>query len=159
MSVEPDSAQVRIPPPILLVVCLIAGWGLEQGRSWLILPATHFYGARAALSGALIALGLGLIIYCAWQFKKAQTCIEPWRATSSIITDGPYRYSRNPIYLGFLISGVGIALAFNTGWMLLSVLAFALIASKFVIEKEERYLEGKFGESYSNYRRVTRRWL
>jgi protein-S-isoprenylcysteine O-methyltransferase Ste14 len=58
-----------------------------------------------------------------------------------------------------VITGAGIALAFNTYWMLLSVLAFALIANKHVIEKEEGYLEGKFGESYSNYRRETRRWL
>jgi protein-S-isoprenylcysteine O-methyltransferase Ste14 len=110
-------------------------------------------------SGALILFGLGLIGYCARQFKRAQTCIEPWRATSSIITNGPYRYSRNPIYLGFAIAGVGIALAFNTCWMLLSVLAFVLIANKLVIEKEETYLEGKFGEAYLNYQRATRRWF
>jgi protein-S-isoprenylcysteine O-methyltransferase Ste14 len=76
-----------------------------------------------------------------------------------VITSGPYRYSRNPIYLGFAISGVGIALAFNTCWMLFSVLAFVLIANKHVIEKEEDYLEEKFGEAYANYRRTTRRWL
>jgi len=140
-------------------VCLIVGWFLEQGRSWLILPAAHWDAARVALSSALIALGLGLVGYCAWQFKSAQTRIEPWQPTSSIITTGPYRYSRNPIYLAFAIVGAGIALAFNTGWMLLSVLAFVLIANKLVIEREEKYLEGKFGESYLNYRRETRRWV
>jgi protein-S-isoprenylcysteine O-methyltransferase Ste14 len=150
---------VRIPPPLLIVVCLVVGWGLDWGRSWLILPATRWCAPRVALSGALILLGLGLIGYCAWQFKRAQTSIEPWRATSSIITDGPYRYSRNPIYLAFAISGSGIALAFNTGWMLLSVLAFVLIAKKLVIEREEKYLERKFGEAYLNYQRQTRRWL
>ena len=159
MSDEPDHAQVRIPPPILFALCLIVGWCLDQGQSWLILPATDGYGPRVALSGALILLGLGLILYCARQFKRAQTPIEPWRPTSSVITNGPYRYSRNPIYLGFAIAGVGFALAFNTCWMLFSVLAFVLIANKHVIEKEEGYLEGKFGESYSNYRRETRRWL
>ncbi len=159
MSVEPDSAQLRIPPPILLLVCLIAGWGLDQGWSWPILPATRWVGPRLAISGVLILLGLGLIGYCAWQFKKARTCIEPWRTTSSIITKGPYRCSRNPIYLGFVITGAGIALAFNSYWMLLSLLAFVLIANKLVIEREEKYLEGKFGESYLIYRRETRRWL
>ena len=63
------------------------------------------------------------------------------------------------IYLGFVITGAGIALAFNTGWMLLSLPVFVLIANKIVIEREEEYLEGKFGESYSSYRRETRRWL
>ena len=135
------------------------GWSLDWARNWLILPATLWTAPRVALSGALILLGLGLNVYCAWQFKKAQTCIKPWRATSSIITNGPYRYSRNPIYLGFAIAAAGIALAFNTWWMLLSALAFVLIANKFVIEREEKYLEGKFGESYSNYRQKTRRWL
>ncbi len=104
-------------------------------------------------------LGLGLVGYCAWQFKNAKTRIEPWQPTSSIITTGPYRYSRNPIYLAFAIAGAGIALAFNTYWMLLSLLVFVLIANKLVIEREEKYLEGKFGESYLNYRRETRRWL
>jgi protein-S-isoprenylcysteine O-methyltransferase Ste14 len=159
MSVEPDSARVRIPPPILLVACLIVGWGLDWSRSWLILPATRWVGLRVALAGALILLGLGLNGYCAWQFKRANTRIEPWRATSSIITQGPYRYSRNPIYLGFAIAAAGVALVFNSCWMLLSALAFVWIATKFVIEKEENYLEQKFGESYSNYQQKTRRWV
>jgi protein-S-isoprenylcysteine O-methyltransferase Ste14 len=81
------------------------------------------------------------------------------RALAPHILHGPYRYSRNPIYLGFAISGSGIALAFNTYWMLLSVLAFVAIANKLVIEREEEYLEGKFGESYLNYQREVRRWL
>jgi protein-S-isoprenylcysteine O-methyltransferase Ste14 len=138
---------------------LIVGWGLNWGQSWLILPASRWCAPRVALSGALILFGLCLIGYCAWLFKQAQTCIEPWRATSSIITKGPYRYSRNPIYLGIAIAGSGIALAFNTGWMLLSVLAFVLIANKLVIEREEKYLERKFGEPYLNYQRKARRWF
>jgi protein-S-isoprenylcysteine O-methyltransferase Ste14 len=141
------------------VVCLVVGWGLDWSRSWFILPATRWCSPRVASSGALILFGLGLIVYCARQFERAQTSIKPRRPTSSIITKGPYRYSRNPIYLGFAITGVGIALAFNTYWMLLSVLAFVLIANKLVIEREEEYLEGKFGESYSNYRQETRRWF
>ncbi len=158
MSEEPDNAQVRVAPPILIVLCLLAGWCLEQGQGWRILPA-GWHGPRVALSGALILFGVGLVVYCARQFKQAQTHIEPWRPTSSVITSGPYRYSRNPIYLGIAIAGVGIALAFNSCWMLFGVLVFALIANKHVIEKEEEYLEGKFGESYLNYRRETRRWL
>jgi protein-S-isoprenylcysteine O-methyltransferase Ste14 len=141
------------------VVCLLVGWGLDQGWSWFILPATLRHAPRVALSSGLIAFGLGLICFCAWQFKRAQTCIEPWRSTSCIIVNGPYRYSRNPIYLGFAIAGVGSALGFNTWWMLLSVLVFVLLANKIVIEKEEEYLERKFGESYLDYQRQTRRWF
>ena len=142
-----------------MVACLAVGWGLDWGRSWPLLPATRWCAPRVAFSGALILFGLGLIGYCAWQFKQAQTRIEPWRTTSSIIKKGPYRYSRNPIYLAFAITGVGIALAFNTCWMFLSVLAFVLTANKLVIEREEKYLEEKFGESYLSYQRETRRWL
>ena len=141
------------------MVCVVVGWGLDWGRSWLILPANRWCAPRVALSGALILLGLGLISYCARQFKQAQTGIEPWRPTSCIITNGPYRYSRNPIYLGFVITGAGIGLAFNSCWMLSSLLVFVLIANKLVIEREEKYLEGKFGESYLNYQRGVRRWL
>jgi protein-S-isoprenylcysteine O-methyltransferase Ste14 len=150
---------VRFPPPILLLVCLLSGWGLDWVWNWHILPTILWATPRATLSGGLILFGVGLNVYCAWQFKKAQIRIEPWRATSSIITNGPYRYSRNPIYLGFAFTAVGVALAFNTGWMLLSALAFVLIANKFVIEREEKYLERKFGESYANYQRETRRWV
>ena len=144
---------------MLMVVCLVVGWGLDWGRSWPLLPATRWCAPRVAFSGALILFGLGLIGYCAWQFNQAQTRIEPWRTTSSIIKKGPYRYSRNPIYLAFAITGVGIALAFNTCWMLLSVLAFVFTANKLVIEREEKYLERKFGESYLSYQRGVRRWL
>ncbi len=135
------------------------GWGLDWVWNWLIVPTTLWAAPRAALSGALILFGVVLNVYCAWPFKKAQTRIEPWRATFSVITNGPYRYSRNPIYLGFAFTAVGIALAFNTYWILSSALAFVLIANKFVIEREEKYLERKFGESYANYRRETRRWM
>ena len=159
MSDASDNAQVRIAPPILIALCLIASWCLEQGQAWPILPATRWHGLRAALSGALILGGVGLVLYCARLFKRAQTPIQPWRPTSDIITSGPYRYSRNPIYLGIAIAGAGIALAFNSWWMLFGVLAFALIANKHVIEREEEYLERKFGEAYSSYRSETRRWL
>jgi len=159
MSVEPDNAQVRFPPPILLLVCLAAGWGMDWLFEWRILPSSGWRAVRVASSSALITAGAGLVGYCAWQFKQAQTHIEPWRATSSIITSGPYRYSRNPIYLAFAIAGIGIALAFNIGWMLAGLLVFVLIANEFVIKKEEKYLERKFGEAFANYRRTTRRWL
>ncbi|MBW2543395.1 MAG: isoprenylcysteine carboxylmethyltransferase family protein [Deltaproteobacteria bacterium] len=159
MSDSPDHAQVRLAPPILIALCLLAGWCLDQGQVWPVLPATAGVGLRVALSGAPILLGLGLILYCAQLFKRAQTHIEPWRPTSSVITSGPYRYSRNPIYVGFVVAGAGIALAFDSYWMLLGVLVFVLLANKHVIEREEEYLARKFGEAYSSYRRATRRWL
>jgi protein-S-isoprenylcysteine O-methyltransferase Ste14 len=159
MSVETDSAQVRIPPPILILVCLIAGWGVEQFQGAAIVSSSQWAGMRSVTSGALIAIGFALIGACAWQFKRAQTCIEPWRPTSSIIKGGLYRYSRNPIYVGFVIVGIGFALAFNTLWMLVGVIVFVAIATKYVIAREEKYLEAKFGEAYSDYRRETRRWL
>ena len=159
MSDAPDNAQVRIAPPILILLCLIAGWCLDQGQHWPILSVIRWHGLRAVLSGALILFGVGLVLYCARLFKQAQTPIEPWRPTANMITSGPYRFSRNPIYLGIVIAGAGIALAFDSWWMLFSVLAFALIANKHVIEREEAYLERKFGEAYSSYRSETRRWL
>ena len=156
---EPDHARVRVPPPALLLGCLVAGWCVDWSRSWPIVPETGSALLRGLFSGVLILSGLGLAGYCASQFKRAQTRLEPWRATTRIITDGPYRYSRNPIYVAFAIAGAGIALAFNTYWMLLGVVAFVLLANRLVIEREEAYLERKFGDLYSNYRRETRRWI
>jgi len=141
------------------VVCLIAGWALDQRKGWLILPATPWYAPRVALSSALVLLGLAVIGYCAWQFKAAQTHIEPWRATTSIVTAGPYRFSRNPIYLAMtlVISGIGITV---DGIWVIAMLAPTLLVMHYgVIAREERYLEAKFGKVYLDYKRSVRRWI
>ena len=79
--------------------------------------------------------------------------------TTAIVTDGPYRFTRNPIYLGMFLGLVGLAIAFDNLWLLAMLVPFALAIRYGVVAREETYLEGKFGEVYTAYRSRVRRWL
>ena len=155
MQIEQDSARVRFPPPLILLSFVLLGAGLN----W-IYPMPFVPDAlRWIVGGFLILMGIAIILYCARLFKKKGTNIEPWKKTSRIITSGVYRSSRNPIYLSFVIIGIGIAFAVNSIWILAVMIPLIFIISQFVIAKEERYLETKFGEEYLSYKNKVRRWL
>jgi protein-S-isoprenylcysteine O-methyltransferase Ste14 len=79
--------------------------------------------------------------------------------TTTIVDTGPYRLTRNPIYLGMLLGLIGEAIAFNSLWPLVSLVAFALVIRYGVVAREEAYLERKFGDDYRRYRARVRRWL
>lgn len=155
MQIEQDSAQVAIPPPLMLLSCVLLGVGLH----WIYpLP---FVGnpVRWIAAAFLICTGIGTILYCAWKFKKTGTNIEPWKKTSRIITSGVYRFTRNPIYLSFLVVGTGVAFAVNSAWIIAMMLPLVFLLTHFVIAKEERYLEQSFGSEYLAYKKKVRRWF
>lgn len=155
MQIEQDSAQVRFPPPLILLLCVLLGAGLN----WLY-PAPFVPEIfRWVVGGLLIFVGIAVILYCAGMFKKKGTNIEPWKKTSQIITSGVYRFSRNPIYLSFVLIGIGVAFAVNSVWIIAMMIPLIFIISRYVIAKEERYLEAKFGEEYRSYKMKVRRWL
>ena len=93
------------------------------------------------------------------QFKRARTHVEPWHPTTTIIQHGLYARSRNPIYLAFCIATVGLALLFDSGWILVGLPLQVLLLHALVIRREEAYLERKFGDAYREYRRRVRRWI
>jgi protein-S-isoprenylcysteine O-methyltransferase Ste14 len=92
-------------------------------------------------------------------FNRLKTHIEPWKPTSAIITTGIYGYSRNPIYVAFAVSTIGIGLMANSLWVVMSFLPASMAVYIVAIKKEEVYLEQKFGEEYLNYKNKVRRWL
>lgn len=154
-EVDRDSAQVRVPPPLLLLLSILAGWGLHR-----LYPARGVpQELRFVLGIPLLVLGVGLILYCAQLFRRANTDIKPWKTTSRLITTGVYRFTRNPIYLAFVLIGLGAALAVNTLWIALLQIPLVALLTKLVIAKEESYLEAKFGNEYRNYRQRVRRWI
>ena len=117
-------------------------------------------------SGWLAHLGLLVLAVAALvallsllQFLRAGTHVEPWHPTTTVIRDGLFRYSRNPIYLSFCIATAGVGLWLNNAWILLGLPALVLLLHYLAIAREEKYLEGKFGEPYREYRRQVRRWL
>ena len=145
-----DRPGVIAPPPLVLAVPFVMGYLLRG-----FMPR---FGSP--LIGTIVA-GVGLIIG-AFAFRRmlaARTHIDPYKPATALVTSGIYRFSRNPIYVATTLMYIGGALAFRALPALL-LLPVALVALHFaVIRREERYLEGKFGDEYRNYRTRVRRWI
>jgi len=94
-----------------------------------------------------------------WAMRHAGTPTNPYKPVSNIVTEGPFRYTRNPAYLSMTMIYVGVATLANALWAILLLPAVLLAIRRGVIEREERYLEGKFGEEYLRYKARVRRWI
>lgn len=149
-----DTAGVVAPPPLIYLVPLAVGLLLDRWRAVPLLPE------RLAAPVGIAALLLGLVALAALrQFIRAGTRPEPWKPTTALVTNGPYRFTRNPMYLGFTFVYLGITCWVNTVWPV-ALLPLVLLAMHHgVIRREEVYLERKFGEEYRAFRRRVRRWL
>ena len=152
---EPDNPGVRVPPPVLLVGVVILGYGLQQVRA-LELPNWSGWSVAA---WALLSGGAAILIAGWVHFYRAKTNILHHRPASSLIAGGLYRISRNPIYVSGLLLQLGVALLINNPWIVLLVPASKLALDRYVIAREEAYLERAFGEVYIDYKRSVRRWL
>ena len=155
MEIDQASAQVRIPPPLILVTCMLVGVGLH----WI--HPVHFIaqGWRLSLAILFIGIGMSISLYCVRTFKRKDVDVKPWKATSRLITTGIYRLSRNPIYLSFALVNLGIAFAADSLWIMLMTIPFIAVMDRYVIAKEERYLEHKVRAEYRAYQAQTRRWI
>ncbi len=107
----------------------------------------------------VVILGLGLSARSVIEFVRHGTHPDPRRPTTALIRSGPFRWSRNPIYLAFAIVHLGVALWFGKTWVVLTLPAAVAITRYGVIAPEERYLTAKFGDEYRNYLAAVRRWL
>jgi protein-S-isoprenylcysteine O-methyltransferase Ste14 len=149
-----DVPGVVAPPPLLYVAALLGGWGLDT--RW---PASLVPDVLRPAGYALIALAVGLFALSFSRFRKWGTSVETRKPTTRLITDGPYRLSRNPIYLAFTLLSAGIGIAADNPWILALLVPVLAVIRWGVIAREERYLEGKFGEDYRRYRTAVRRWI
>jgi protein-S-isoprenylcysteine O-methyltransferase Ste14 len=156
MDIDQDSAKVSFPPPFVFLGMLLLGLVLDRIMPW-SLELTWI--GRYVGGGILVAAGLLFIMSAMGMFRKAGTDVKPWKTTSAIVDSGVYRFTRNPMYLGMAMLYAGLGLAFSSlgAFILLPVLI--LIIRTQVIAREERYLEGKFGQSYLDYKSRVRRWL
>ena len=146
---------LKFPPPLLVVATIGPGYLID----W-IKPLPILNGDFVWLSGtALIVAALLLALVSLFHFLELKTHVEPWHPTTTIIKQGVYRFSRNPIYLAFCIATVGSGLVLNSWWVLMAVLPLILLLQKLVIKREEVYLERKFGEVYLDYKHQVRRWF
>jgi protein-S-isoprenylcysteine O-methyltransferase Ste14 len=141
------------PPAIYLIAILV---GLVLHFAWPI----RFVPNWARPFGGLIAvLAAALFVWSIKTFHSAGTPVPGNRPTTAIVKVGPYRSSRNPIYLAFSLFQTGIALGVNDAWILITLLPAIAIMSFVVIPREESYLEARFGEEYAVYKASVRRWL
>lgn len=109
--------------------------------------------------GALIALGGALLVWSMKSFRNAGTAVPIGRPTTVIVSSGPYRYSRNPIYIGLTAIYLGIGIAADSQWVLALTVPMLAIVRFGVIAREEAYLEKKFGQTYLAYKDRVRRWV
>jgi protein-S-isoprenylcysteine O-methyltransferase Ste14 len=150
-----ETPGIVAPPPLVYIGALAIGLGLDA-----VLPTFSFPSvARTALGWPLVAVGLGLLGSFVAAFRRRGTPVDPYKATTAIVADGPYRLSRNPGYLGMTLVSTGIALLADAPWALLTLAAAVLVIDRGVIAREERYLTRKFGGEYLRYKARTRRWL
>jgi protein-S-isoprenylcysteine O-methyltransferase Ste14 len=150
-----DTAGVVAPPPLIFLAGLVVGFGLEALLPGVDLPAWLEWG----VGGLLVVAGLGLLMWFNTLFSRSSTAVEPWKPTTTIVTGGPYRFTRNPAYLGMALTYIGIAVLSSAVWVLLPLPVVIAVIDRGVIAREERYLERKFGEEYLGYRRRVRRWI
>ncbi|MGE4131203.1 MAG: isoprenylcysteine carboxylmethyltransferase family protein [Bdellovibrionales bacterium] len=158
MKIDADSAQVKVPPPLLEVVGILAGLGFQWVAPEDIISVEQ-NSLRLALMTICFAASIGGILYCFLLFKKYKTEVAPWKTSSKLIRKGPYKFSRNPIYLFFIIFGLGVALSLNSLWIGVMQIPVVVALRWLVIEKEEQYLEKKFGEKYLAYKDQVGRWF
>lgn len=148
-----DTPGVIAPPPLIFLGGLVAGFVLDHFAAW---PAM-----RPAVAAGLALLGLGLVLMFLGirEFQRAGSDYQPYKPTTRIITSGPFRFTRNPLYLSLTLVYAGLALAMGSFWALVLLGAVLLVLRYGVIAREERYLEARFGAEYLRYKNSVRRWL
>jgi protein-S-isoprenylcysteine O-methyltransferase Ste14 len=153
-----DTPGIRIPPPVIFVGWLLAGF-LAQRRDPVPLVAAGFLPEIRVLGAALVLCGFLLALSGIALFRLAGTSPNPMRPATALVRRGPYRVTRNPMYVGLASIHAGISLLFNALWPLAALLPALVLIRWLVIAREERYLRRKFGQEYEEYSRGVRRWF
>lgn len=158
MPVRPDFTERpnTIPwPPLLLLAGIAVGVALG---AWLPIPVSP--PAAVQIAGYfLIALGIAFDFSAIWTMWRARTNILPHKAAGELVTSGPFRLSRNPIYVGNTITLFAMAFAFSNLWYAIAALVMALLVDRLAIRREEAHLAARFGKRWNAYASRTPRWL
>ena len=155
---SPDAPDVIAFPPLIFA----AGLGLSLvGRLLRRTPIAPdgWAGPRKGVAVALIAAGLGLMGWSARTFRQAETSVSVHQPATALVESGPFRYTRNPIYLGTSAVYSGVTLLLNNLWGFLLLPAVLAVVQRGVIEREEAHLRARFGDAYDDYTERVPRWL
>jgi protein-S-isoprenylcysteine O-methyltransferase Ste14 len=150
-------AQVRFPPPLVVLLSIVLGIVLRYAIGPLALPANRYLVRWVGV--AILLFAVGLIVSASILFKRSGQDPKPWRPSPELLLDGPYRFTRNPMYMGITLIQIGLGLALSNLWI--SLLApFSLLAVHFIaVLPEEEYLTEKFGDRYRAYVAKVQRYL
>jgi protein-S-isoprenylcysteine O-methyltransferase Ste14 len=156
MSKEASAGPgIHLPPPVIYLAALVIGSVLDY--QW---PLSPLLGSSRYVVGSIIALAGGLIMPPVLvRFRRSGTTIDVRKPATALITEGPYRFSRNPIYVSLTLLYLGIGTLLNNAWILILVAPVFLVMNLWVVSREERHLEATFGEEFLRYKAAVRRWL
>ncbi|HSM08499.1 MAG TPA: isoprenylcysteine carboxylmethyltransferase family protein [Gemmatimonadota bacterium] len=150
-----DAPDVAFHPPFLVVALAMTGWVLWREAALPFVPAA----AARPLGAVLGAVSFLLFSWALLALYRAGTNIPTNLSATTLVTSGPYRFSRNPIYLGLAIGFAAVAAWLNSAWFLVMTVLFVGLITAGVITREEHYLRDKFGTAYVEYCDEVRRWL
>jgi len=151
-----DRPGVIAPPPLIFLVFILLGLGID----YYLLPLWSVPAWPAtSIAGILLVLSLLLVGWAFATFRRAGTPVDPYRPATTVVRKGPFRFTRNPMYVALTMLHIATGLWLGSLWVLLMLVPAHLVLHHGVILREEAYLEKKFGHEYRRYRDQVGRWL
>jgi protein-S-isoprenylcysteine O-methyltransferase Ste14 len=150
-----DSQNVMSCPPLVFLGALGAGWLLN----WLM-PIWSFSSESLREAGGLMGFaGTSLGLWGVYTLLRARTGVRPGQPVTALVTGGPFRYSRNPLYIGLITIYLGVILAWGVWWALATLIPALAVVQWRIVLREEQFLEARFGEEYRAYKARVKRWV
>ena len=157
MAKELDHPNISpmVHPPIVALMFIVIAYFLGRfvPLAFAAPVVLRYIGLALTVVGFLLGLGAFL------EFRKARTTLDPHESVKQLVTSGIYRFTRNPIYLGFLLMVIGLPLNSGLYWGIVLAPFYIFMMNRLIIQHEEAYLERKFGKTYTSYTAHVRRWL
>jgi protein-S-isoprenylcysteine O-methyltransferase Ste14 len=147
----------RVPPPVFFFACLLLGWALNF--NWPLSLGLKALPVRLALALPLFLLALLIGLSAFYTFWRGRTSPMPFGTPAALLTSGPFRLSRNPLYVAVIIFLTAFSLLLDSAWVLATVSVLGLALGHFIIPGEEARLRQVFGDRYTTYSGRVRRWL
>ena len=154
-----DNPGLLMPPPFFLGIAFLAALLLDWMTGWAFLSAPVNGSAQFWVGLLICAAAVGLAVAGFREFTKSGTNVDPFEPALKLVTSGPYRFTRNPMYLGMALFMLGLSLMLSLEWGLVLTPVLWLAFDRLVVAREEAYLTGKFGDPYRAFLGRTRRWL